>query len=150
MDSVVRGLLVYFFLLVVFRIAGKRSLSQATSFDLVLLLIISETTQEAMVANDHSMTNAFLLILTLTGATILLSLLKQRFPRLELWLEGGPLILIENGKMRRDRMDLSRVDKEDILEAARQCQGLETLEEIKYAILERSGEISIIPFRSDK
>ena len=75
MDSVLRGLLVYFFLLIVFRISGKRTLSQTTSFDLVLLLIISETTQQAMVDNDHSITNGFLLIMTLVGTSILLATL---------------------------------------------------------------------------
>ena len=75
MDSVLRGLLVYFFLLIVFRISGKRTLSQTTSFDFVLLLIISETTQQAMVDNDHSITNGFLLIMTLIGTSILLAAL---------------------------------------------------------------------------
>ncbi len=55
MESVIRGLIVYFFLLLVFRVAGRRTLSEATTFDLVLLLIVSETTQEALVAEDHSL-----------------------------------------------------------------------------------------------
>jgi uncharacterized membrane protein YcaP (DUF421 family) len=145
MESVIRGLVVYFFLLLTFRVAGKRTLSENTNFDLVLLLIISETTQQAMVDNDHSMTNGFLLILTLVGASIGLSLLKQRFPALERWLEGAPLVIIENGKVLGDRMDKTRVDEEDILEAARSLRGLERLEQIKYAIVERNGNITIVP-----
>src|SRR6186997_784732 len=99
MESVVRGLVVYFFLLIVFRIAGKRTLSEATAFDLVLLLIISETTQEAMVDNDHSMTNGGVLIFTLVGADILLSYAKQWFPALDPVLEGTAVILLRDGKV---------------------------------------------------
>ena len=145
MESVIRGLVVYVFLLLIFRIAGKRTLSENTNFDLVLLLIISETTQQAMVDNDHSITNGFLLIMTLIGASIGLSLLKQRFPALEQWLEGTPLVVIENGKVLRDRMDKTRVDEADILEAARSLRGLERLDQIKYAIVERNGDITIVP-----
>ena len=82
MESVVRGLAVYFFVLMVFRIAGKRTLSESTAFDLVLLLIISETTQQALVSNDPSMTNAAILIFTLVGEDTVASFAKQRFPAL--------------------------------------------------------------------
>lgn len=150
MESVVRGLVVYAFLLIVFRLAGKRTLAQATNFELVLLLIISETTQQAMVDDDHSVTNGFLLILTLIGCTILLSVLKQRFRVLEKWLDDVPLVVFENGRMHHERMDKLRVDEQDILAAAREHQGLENLGEIKYAIVERNGEITIIPKRNEK
>ena len=144
MDSVLRGIAVYIFLLIIFRIAGKRTLSQTTTFDLVLLLIISETTQQAMVDDDHSVTNGVLLILTLIGMTILLSVLKQRFPKLDLALEGAPLILVNQGKLLKDRMDKCRVDESEILTAARMTQGLASMDKIEYAILERNGDISII------
>jgi uncharacterized membrane protein YcaP (DUF421 family) len=145
MESVVRGLIMYFFLLVVFRISGKRTLSEATAFDLVLLLIISETTQQAMVDNDHSMTNAGLLILTLVSADIFLSVAKQWFPRLDPVLDGTALILVRDGKVLKDRLSRERVDTSDILEAAREQLGLEDLSQIKLAVLERSGSISVVP-----
>jgi len=144
MDSVLRGLIVYFFLLIVFRISGKQTLSQMTSFDLVLLLIISETTQQAMVDGDHSVTNGFLLIITLVGTTIVLAALKQFFPRLDKILEGQPAVVVENGQLMRRVMQKSRVNEDDIMTAARKQQGLERLDQIKYAILERDGTISII------
>lgn len=145
MESVLRGLAVYFFLLIIFRISGKRTLSQATSFDLILLLIISETTQQAMVDNDHSITNGFLLIVTLVGTSIFLAALKQFFPKLELWLDGQAVIVVDNGKLLKTVMNKTRVDEEDILSAARSLHGLERMDQIKYAILERDGNISIIP-----
>lgn len=145
MDSVLRAIATYVFLLVVLRIAGKRTLSQTTTFDFVLLLIISETTQQAMVDSDHSVTNAFLLIITLVGMSIILSVLKQRYPKLDLLLEGAPLVLIDRGRLLKDRMAKCRVDETEILSAARSTQGLAGLSQIEYAILERDGNISIIP-----
>lgn len=145
MESVLRALVVYFFLLLVLRISGKRTLAENTNFDLVLLLIISETTQQAMVDNDHSITNAFLLIITLVLTSVLLSLFKRHFPRLDKWLDGTPVILIENGKLLREHMHRERIDENDLLEAARELQGLERLEQIKFAILERNGRITIVP-----
>jgi uncharacterized membrane protein YcaP (DUF421 family) len=144
-ESIVRGLIVYLFLLVVFRLAGKRTLSETSSFDLVLLLIISETTQQAMVDNDHSMTNAALLIFTLVGIDVLLSIVKQWSPAVERWVDGVPLVLVRDGEPLLDRMNRERVDENDILEAARQLHGLESLSQIKYAVLERGGKISVIP-----
>lgn len=145
MSSVIRGLVVYLFLLLIFRISGKRTLSEATAFDLVLLLIISETTQQAMVDSDHSMTNGALLILTLVGVDILLSVLKQWIPALDPVLDGSAVILVRDGKLLQDRLNRERVDANDILEAARLQLGLESLDQIKLAVLERGGKISVVP-----
>lgn len=145
MESVIRGLIVFFFLLLVFRLAGKRTLAETSSFDLVLLLIISETTQQAMVDSDHSMTNAALLVLTLVGADVVISLIKQRSRAVEHLVDGMPIVILEDGKPLKDRMDRERVDENDILEAARRQEGIEHLGEIKFAVLERSGEITVVP-----
>jgi uncharacterized membrane protein YcaP (DUF421 family) len=145
MDSIVRGLVVYGFLIVLFRIAGKRTLQQLTTFDLVLLLIISEATQQALLDDDNSMTNGFLVVITLVGLDILLSLVKQRWGAVEKALDGTPMIILEDGRPLEERMDKARVDISDILTAARERLGLERLEQIKYAVLERGGGISIIP-----
>ncbi len=145
MDAVLRASAIYFFLLFIFRLSGKRSIAQITTFDLILLLIISEATQQALLGQDFSLTNAFLVILTLVGIDIGLSLLKQRSPRFEKILEDEPLIIVEEGRPLLDRMKKVRVDEEDVLIAARVLQGLERMDQIKYAVLERNGGISIIP-----
>ncbi|CAN5423934.1 MAG: DUF421 domain-containing protein [Pyrinomonadaceae bacterium] len=145
MDAVIRSAAIYLFLLIVFRISGKRSLAQITTFDFVLLLIIGEATQQGLLGQDFSITNAFIVILTLIGIDIGLSLLKQRSQSFEKLLDGVPLIILENGQPLKDRMNKARVDEGDILEAARELQGLERLEQIKYAVLERDGRISIVP-----
>jgi uncharacterized membrane protein YcaP (DUF421 family) len=145
MDSVLRGLVIYFFLLLVFRISGRRTLSKATTFDLVLLLIISEVTQEAMVDSDHSITNSALLILTLVMTSLGLSELKQHFPKFKYLLEGRSVMIVRNGKMLRERMNELRIDEEEILEAARGAQGLESVDQIKYGFAEPNGEITLVP-----
>jgi uncharacterized membrane protein YcaP (DUF421 family) len=145
MDSVLRGVVTYAFIWLVFRVAGKRSLSESTTFDLVLLLIISETVQNALTDQDHSMTGAFLLVVTLIGTDIFLSFLASHVPVVDKVINGTPVILLENGKPIPDRMKKARVQEGDILESARTCHGLERLDQIKYAVLERGGTISIIP-----
>jgi uncharacterized membrane protein YcaP (DUF421 family) len=146
METIVRAAVIYVALLVIFRIMGQRSLSQITTFDFVLLLIISEAIQNGLVGQSYSVTNALLLILTLVGIDLALSELKQHSPRLEKWMEGLPVILVDEGRLLHDRMNKARVDESDILTAARQAHGLERLEQIKYAVLESSGGISIVPW----
>lgn len=135
----------YFFLLFLFRIVGRRTLAQTTNFDLVLLLIISEATQNAMIGNDFSMTNSMLVILTLVGIDIALSILKQYSPTMERQLDGRPLVLVDQGRPLKELMQKARIDEKDILSSARESQGLEGMDQIKYAVLETNGGISIIP-----
>ncbi len=145
MDSVLRSVAIYAILLIIFRISGKRSLAQITTFDFVLLLVIGEATQQALLGNDFSLINAFMVILTLLGLDIGLSLLKQRSTTLERWMDDTPLVIVEDGRPLKERMDKARIDESDILAAARELQGLERMDQIKYAVLERSGGVSIIP-----
>ncbi|MFC3199999.1 DUF421 domain-containing protein [Parapedobacter deserti] len=145
MELFLRGVAVYLFLLVLFRILGKRSLAETTTFDFVLLLIIGEATQQALLGNDFSVTNALVLITVLMGIDIVFAKLKGRYKPLDNILEGAPLILVDHGKPLKKRMKEARVDSEDIMEAARLTHGLERMHQIKYAVLERDGQISIIP-----
>ena len=145
MDAILRGVVVYLLLLLIFRIAGKRSLSQVTTFDLVLTLIISESIQQALLDGDDSLTNAFLVVIALVGTDILLSHVKQRWPRVEHILQGMPLVILEGGKPIRDRLERERVDEQDILQAARQQEGLRSLADLDYAVLETSGDITVVP-----
>ena len=145
MHSVLRAAALYGFLVVLFRVAGRRTLSEMSSFDFVLLLVVGEATQQALLGEDFSLTNAFLVILTLVTLDVGLSLWKQRSRWLELWVDGVPIVLVEHGRPLRDRMDKARVDLEDILEAARTRQGIGTLDDIEFAVLERDGSISILP-----
>lgn len=145
METVARVLSVYFLLLLVFRVSGKRTLAETTPFDLLMLLVISETTQQALVGDDHSLTNAAVMIATFVLADIGLSLIKQRSTTIARLLEDVPLVIVQDGKPLADRMTRSRVDDEDVLEAARELRGLERMDQIKLAVLERHGKITVIP-----
>ena len=145
MELVIRGIAVYLFLVLIFRVSGKRSLRNATTFDFVLLLIVAETTQQALIGDDSSITGAFLLIVVLVGSDVLLSLVKRWSPRLDRTLEGQPLVILRDGVPLRSRMHIERVDEEDILRAAREAHGLQKLDQIERAVLERNGAISIVP-----
>jgi uncharacterized membrane protein YcaP (DUF421 family) len=145
LDAVLRAAAIYFFLLLILRLSGKRTLAQVTTFDFVLLLIIGEATQQGLIGDDFSVTKALLLILTLVALDVGLSLLQERIPGLGLLLEGAPLVILKDGAPLEHRMRAARVDVQDILGTARILHGIERLEQIKYAVLERDGGISVIP-----
>lgn len=145
METVLRAASMYLLLMVVFKIAGRRTLMEMTSFDLILLLIISEATQQALLGDDFSVTGAGLTIVTLIVIDIVFGVMKTRFPRMERLIDGSSLILVEEGKLLHQRAKRAGIDEEDILQSARSSQGLERLDQIKFAILEKTGKISIIP-----
>ncbi|MFJ3366557.1 DUF421 domain-containing protein [Pseudomonas sp. NPDC086251] len=145
MDSVLRAAAMYVALLVLFKIAGRRSLAELTTFDFILLMIIGEATQQALLGDDFSLTNSMLVIVTLIAIDVGLSLLKQRSGWVSRLIDGEPTVIVENGRLLQRRMRLARLVEADVMEAARSSQGIETLDEIKFAIIERNGKISIIP-----
>ncbi|MCL4760492.1 MAG: DUF421 domain-containing protein [Burkholderiales bacterium] len=145
MDAVVRALAIYALLIVVFRIAGQRAIAQITTFDFVLLLVIGEATQQALLGDDFSITHAAIVIVTLVGLDIVLGEAKTRWRGLRTLLDGGPVILVEDGRPIAHRMRRARVDASDILSAARVKHGLRRMEDVRYAVLEASGDIAIIP-----
>jgi uncharacterized membrane protein YcaP (DUF421 family) len=146
MAPIIRATAVYLFLLLVFRIAGKRSLGSVTTFDLVLTLIISEAVQQALIDNDNSLTNAVLLVTTLIGLNVAFSLLKQRSPRVDRWMEGNPVVLMRDGKLLEDAMRRERVDELTILGAARERHGIPNLDHVAFAVVETDGKVSVIPW----
>ena len=145
MNPVIRGLAVYLFVYIIFRIQGKRSLADVTTFDFVLLLIISETTTDALVGEDYSLVACFVMVCTLVTIDFVLSKLKDTSQTFKGITEGAPLVIVDRGKPLKKRMEKTRVDEEDVLEAARAIHGLERMDQVKYAVLECDGSISIIP-----
>lgn len=148
MDSVLRAAAIYLVLMVLFKIAGRRSLAELTTFDLVLLMVIGEATQQALLGDDFSLVNAVLVIVTLIAIDIGFSLVKQRSLWFSRLLDGGATILVEQGRVLHQRLKHARLDEDDILEASRSAQGITEMSQIKFAILERNGKISIIPYDS--
>jgi len=138
----------YAILMLIVRITGKRSLAQITTFDFVLLLVVGEATQQALLGNDFSITVAVIVIVSLLLMEVGVDYLQQWFPRLEPVLDDVPLILVDGGTVIERHLKKSRISHGDIMEAAREKQGLERMDQIKYAVLERTGSISIIPKES--
>lgn len=145
MEAPLRALTVYLFLLVMFRFSGKRTLAQITPFDLILVLILGEATQQGLIGDDFSLTKALLLITSLLGIDIVFSFIQRHVKPLDRVIEGLPLIVLEDGSLIEERLKKARIDAGDVLEAGRKVHGLERLEQMKYAVLERDGSISVIP-----
>lgn len=150
MQSVIRGAVIYLFLLAVVRLSGRRTLAQLTPFDLVLILITSEAIQQAMLIDDYSITNAVMLVVTLFTIDIALSYAKMKWDTLAALLDGMPTVLVRDGKPFERSLRKSRVQVADVLESARRSHGLERIEQIKLAVLEISGDITIIPQKQDE
>jgi uncharacterized membrane protein YcaP (DUF421 family) len=145
MDSVFKALIVYVVLWLLIRIAGRRTLAQLNTFDLILFLIIGGATQRALIGQDYSLINAFVVICTLIITDILVGYLGLGSMLMEKIITGVATILIDDGQVLTERIRRARVSTDEIMERARVAHGLERLDQIKYAILESSGEISIIP-----
>jgi len=138
---------VYAFLLVVFRITGRRTLAQVTNFDLILVLIIGDATQQALIGDDFTITTGLIAVSTLVVLDVALSWAKQRWHAIDVLVDGLPLPLLLAGTARPEQMASEGVTNDDVLMAARQSHGLERLDEIEHAILESNGAISIVPAR---
>jgi uncharacterized membrane protein YcaP (DUF421 family) len=145
MDTVIKTALIYVILLVLMRLAGRRTLAEVSTFDFILLLVIGGTTQRALLGQDYSVTNALLVVVTLVLIDVVLSLIERDNPAFARIVNGSPLIVVEDGRLLQNRMRWSRVTESEILAAARRKHGIERLEDIKFAILEATGDISIIP-----
>lgn len=145
MDAIIRAAVTYFILLLLFRLTGKRSLAQATTFDFVLLLVVGEATQQALLGEDFSLTMAALVIATLLALDRVADYLGFRFPRVDKILESVSVLLVDDGKLLQDRMKRAHIGEDEILHYARQAHGIERLDQVKYAVLEKDGGITIVP-----
>src|SRR5690606_15768221 len=144
MDIIIRVILIYLFLMVLLRASGRRALSELTGFDLILLLIVAEVTDSTLLGH-YSFVQSILTITALFTIDIGFSFLKQKYQRFNDWTDGTPVIIVKDGQMLPERMKHLRIDEDEILQAARQSHGLTKLDQIRYAVAEASGAISIIP-----
>ena len=140
-EKVLRPIVVYVFLIVGLRLAGKRELAQLNPFDLVVLLTLSNTVQNAIIGEDNSVTGGVIGAATL----LILNYLVVRFlyghEELDELIEGAPDVLIDGGKIRMDRLEKVLITRNE-LESAAHRQGFPSLDEIERAILEPGGSIS--------
>ncbi len=143
LEKMLRPLVVYLFLLIGLRMAGKRELAQLNAMDLIVLLTLSNTVQNAIIGPDNSISGG------LIGATALLvvnyAVVRFLFthPKFDQMVEGKATILIEDGKMRRDNMRRELITKPE-LDSAAHKQGIGKLKLVERAVLEPSGVISFV------
>ncbi len=145
MNPVFRAVVMFVVLWVVFRIGGRRTLAEITTFDFILLLVIGDAAQNALVGDDFAITTAALVIVTLLLLDVGIGRLSLRSERLRHVFDSAPVIVIDNGTVLDRVLRREGVDLEEVLAAARDRHGLERLDEIKYAIVERHGGISVVP-----
>lgn len=146
MDLVIRAAVIYLVLFILLRASGNRQFSELTAFDAVLLLIVAEAVQQALIGDeDFSLTAAGVVVVTFIALDIVLSLIKQASRTADMVIEGVPVLLVDNGELVKQNLKQERVDEDDILAAARVQMGLESLDQVKYAVLERDGSIGVIP-----
>ncbi len=146
LEKIVRPLIVYFFLLIAFRLIGKRELGQMTPFDMVVLLTISNVLQNAMIGADNSLSGGLIGGLTLFMANGLIARLALRFPRLARILEGEPTLLIEEGRILNKNLRREVMTRRELERALRkhELDPVTDLPLIRRALLEEDGTVSIL------
>jgi uncharacterized membrane protein YcaP (DUF421 family) len=144
MDLVIRAIVISLVVYAVTRAVGKRELSTLEPFDLILLVVIGDLVQQGVTQSDYSVTGAVTVICTVALVSVALSLINFRVPRLRGLLEGEPIVLVEDGRLLERNMRRERITREDIESSARKQQVV-SIEDIRWAVLETTGEISIIP-----
>ena len=143
LEKVIRPVCVYLFLLVIFRIAGKRELGQATLFDFLILLLISNVVQNAIIGNDSSILGSYVGVGTLIVLSFILNYITSRSIPARRVLEGMPTLLVYHGEPVAANLQKEAVSRNDLLTALRE-QGIASLKEVRYAIMELDGKISVI------
>ncbi len=145
-ESVLRGLIIYAFLLIALRLTGKRQIGQLAPFDLVLLLVLSNAVQNAMNGGDNSVTGGLISASTLLVLNGVAGKITYQSKMMESLVEGRPEILVHNGKLFADVMKRERMTHHE-LNAALRAAGCASVEEVHYAILENTGQITVHPKR---
>lgn len=146
METVIRVAIIYLFLMIFFRVMGKRELGQLTPFDLVLLMLIPDISQQGMARDDYSITNALIGLSTLLSLVFVNSVITYRFRKAETLVEGSPTVLFSDGRFIDKAMHLERVSRDEIITSMHRS-GFESLSQIKWVLLEPDGQLAFIPDR---
>lgn len=143
-EKVLRSVLIYAFLLLAFRFTGKRQVGQLTPFDLVVLLLIANVIQNAVIGPDNSVTGGIIGAVTILVVNYLVVEITYRSKRLRRLLESTPTILIHNGRILEANLAKERITRDDLFAALRRS-GCVAPEEVRFAVLEENGGISVVP-----
>ncbi len=148
MEKIIRPIIIYFFLVLVFRLSGKRELVQLNPFDLVVLLTISNTVQNAIIGEDNSLAGGMIGATSLVITNYLVVRFLYDHRKLDQFVEGSPDVLIQGGTIRKQNLKRELITTEQ-LEAAARKQGFGSLAEVDQCILEPGGTLSFIGKKPD-
>jgi uncharacterized membrane protein YcaP (DUF421 family) len=143
-DIVLRATAVFFFILVLVRVMGRRELSKMEPFDLIVLIVIGDLVQQGVTQQDYSVTGAVLAVGTIAVLAVFMSWLSFRFARVRPVLDGRPVVLVEKGSPIADNLRRERITLDELSAQAR-LSGIASLEKVQWAVLETGGQISFIP-----
>jgi uncharacterized membrane protein YcaP (DUF421 family) len=143
MDLVLRASVIFFFIFLITRIAGRRQLSSLEPFDVILLVVLGDLVQQGITQSDESVTGTLIVISTITLLSIAVSWISFRSGRVRLVTEGEPIILLQDGQLIERNLRRERLTREDVEEEAR-IQQVASLGDVRWAILEKQGTISFI------
>jgi uncharacterized membrane protein YcaP (DUF421 family) len=142
-DVVVRAAVTFLFVFLLTRIVGRRELSSMEPFDVIMLVVLGDLVQQGITQSDYSLTGVWLATGTLALMTVAVSYLSFRFRRARAILEGDPIVLVESGKILERNLRRERLTVEEVAAEARLVQ-IESLDDVEWAILETSGQISFL------
>jgi uncharacterized membrane protein YcaP (DUF421 family) len=143
MDIVLRALVAYVFIITLLRVTGRRSLSSMAPTDLVLLVVMGDLIQNGVTQSDMSVTGVVIAVTTFALLSVASSYLVYKSKRAQKIIEGAPLIVVEGGKLVEANLSSERMTLDDVMEEAR-AQQIESIDEIKWAVLESNGSLSFI------
>ena len=147
MDLVVRGIVIFLFVFALTRVLGRRELSSLEPFDIILLVVIGDLVQQGITQSDDSVTGTLVVLSTIGLLTVGVSYANFRVRRLRPLLEGEPLVLVDDGRVIERHLARERITVDDLTAQAR-LHSLASLDEVRWAVLETSGQISFIPKKS--
>jgi uncharacterized membrane protein YcaP (DUF421 family) len=147
-EKILRPIIVYIFLIAGLRLSGKRELAQLNPFDLVVLLTLSNTVQNAIIGDDNSVTGGIIGATSLLAVNYLVIRFLYDHRRIDQIVEGNADILVEDGKIHEHRLKKELITKEELAAAARR-QGFESLSEVRQCILEPGGTLTFIAKKPD-
>jgi uncharacterized membrane protein YcaP (DUF421 family) len=142
MDTIIRATVAYWILLATLRLLGRRSVSQQSPFELLVLFILGGITIQVIVADDRSLINAVTAVFTIATNHLLVSAFKQRHEGFRKLVDGTPIIVVTDGKVDERILSGLRMVDEDVMAAARE-KGARDIDEVELAVVERDGNITI-------
>jgi uncharacterized membrane protein YcaP (DUF421 family) len=143
LDLAIRATAMFFFMVVLTRVVGRRELSSLSPFDLVLLIVLGDAIQQGLTQDDYSFTGALIVVVTIAGWQVATSYLSFRWGRARGVLEGMPIVVIQDGRVIEENLRRERMTQDELAEEMR-LQQIARFEDVEWAILERNGSVSFI------